>query len=257
MLSKLKPSVPNGTDEIAAARSRVQQIETQRHQLWSAFQRCLEQADELRSARADLLLHGDAVSLIRNTEATEAALQRGQVAYADYAALAAPQAAAEAAVRGAIGRRAPERAHEIATEYATRAARILDHAEASRAEAEAMVLLEDEGQNLYRTHGATIPSLPLAGGAVSLRSTIETVLIEPLQRFANAAAQNRADADLAAAANATWSADRKRAREQFQGDPDAFSVESPAFPDAAVSWTEETSATGRRRLYSEDKQDKA
>jgi hypothetical protein len=217
----------------------------------------LTQADELRSARADLLLHGDAVSLIRNTEATEEALQRGQTFYADYGALAAPQAAAEAAVRGAVGRRAPERAHEIATEYATRAARILDHAEAARAEAEAMVRLEDESQTLYRDHGATIPSLPLTGGAVSLRSTIETALIEPLQRFANAAAQNRAEADLAAAANAKWQKDRARAREQWTGDPDSFSVESPSFPDAAVSWTEETSSEhGRRRLYSEDKQDK-
>ena len=252
MLAKQKPSVPNGTDEITAARSRVQQIETQRHQLWSAFQRCLTQADELRSARADLLLTGDTVSLIRNTEATEAALQRGQVAYADYAALAQPQQAAEAAVRGAIGRRAPERAHEIATAYATHTARILDHAEAARAEAEAMAVLEDESETLYRTHGATIPALPLGGGAVSLRSTLEVQLIEPLQRYANAAAQNRADADLAAHANSKWSADRKRAREQWTGDPDAFSVSSPSLPTAAIAWTEVEDEQGRRRLYPED-----
>ncbi len=244
----------NPTDEIAAARSRVQQIETQRHQLWQAFQRCLEQADALRASRADLLLHGDAVSLIRNTEATEAALLSGQTSYADYAALAGPQLAAEAAVRGAIGRRAPERAHEIATAYATHTARILDHAEAARAEAEAMCRLEDESETLYRLHGATIPALPLGGGAVSLRSTVETLLIEPLQRYANAAAQNRADADLAAHANSKWQADRARAREQWTGDPDAFGIESPSFPDAAVSWTEVTDEHGRRRLYPEDKE---
>jgi len=253
ILSKLKTP----TDEIGAARAKLREIETQRQTQWTEFQNHLARADELKAERGDLLLHGDAVSLIRNTESMEAALLLGQRHFADYTALAPHQQAAEAAVRGAVGRRAPERAHEIATAYATHTARILDHAEAARAEAEAMVLLEDESETLYRDHGATIPSLPLAGGAVSLRSTVETHLIEPLQRFANAAAQNRADADLAAHANSKWSADRKRAREQWTGDPDAFSVESPSFPDAAVSWTEETSATGRRRLYSEDKQDKA
>ena len=245
------------TDEIAAARAKLREIETQRQTQWIEFQSHLARADELKAERGVLLLDGDTADLIQNTENTEAALLLAQRHYADYTALATHQQAAEAAVRGAVGRRAPERAHEIATEYATRATRILDHAEAARAEAEAMVLLEDESETLYRDHGATIPSLPLAGGAVSLRSTVETHLIEPLQRFANAAAQNRADADLAAHANSKWSADRKRAREQWTGDPDAFSVESPSFPDAAVSWTEETSATGRRRLYSEDKQDKA
>ena len=242
------------TDEIAAARAKLREIETQRQTQWIEFQSHLARADELKAERGDLLLHGDAVSLIRNTESMEAALLLGQRHFADYTALAPHQQAAEAAVRGAIGRRAPERAHEIATEYATRAARILDHAEASRAEAEAMCRLEDESQTLYRDHGATIPSLPLAGGAVSLRSTVETHLIEPLQRFANAAAQNRADADLAAHANSKWQADRKRAREQWTGDPDAFSVESPSWPVGQVSFTEETSEHGQRRLYPEDKE---
>ncbi len=247
LLSKTSP-----TDEIAALRSRVQQIETQRHQLWSAFQRCLEQADTLRAARADLLLTGDAVSLIRNSESTEEALQRGQVAYADYAALAGPQLAAESAVRGAVGRRAPDRVRDIADEYAAHVDRIRDLAEAARAEAEAMAVLESESENLYRTHGATVPSLPLAGGAVSLRSTIETHLIEPLQRYADAIATDREQAELAARANKRWAGDRARAREQWTGDPDAFSVESPSWPAGGVAFTEETSEQGRRRLYPED-----
>jgi hypothetical protein len=254
MLAKLKPSVPNGTDEIAAAGSRVQQIETQRHSLWADFQRCLEQADALRASRADLLLDGDAEALLRNDAATDAALLLGQRHWADYAALAGPQMAAEAAVRGAVGRRAPERAHEIATAYATHTARILDHAEAARAEAEAMVLLESESESLYRDHGATVPALPLGGGAVSLRSTVEVHLIEPLQRYTNAAAQNRADADLAAHANSKWAGDRARLREQWSGDPDALGIESPSFPAAGVEWTEVTDEQGRRRLYPEDKE---
>jgi hypothetical protein len=208
----------------------------------------------LRAARADLLLNGDTVSLIRNTEATEAALQRGQVAYADYAALAAPQAAAEAAVRGAVGRRAPDRARDIADAYADHVDRIREHAEAARAEAEAMAVLESESETLYKTHGATVPALPLGGGAVSLRSTLEVNLIEPLARYADAVAQNRADAELAAHANSKWSQDRARAREQWQGSPDAFGIESPSFPDGAVSWTEVTDEHGRRKLYPEDKE---
>jgi hypothetical protein len=244
------------TDEIGAARAKLREIETQRQTQWSEFQRHLARADELKAERADLLLNGDAVSLIRNTEATEAALLLGQRHYADYTALGPHQQAAEAAVRGAIGRRAPDRAHEIATAYATHTARILEHAEAARAECEAMVLLESESETLYRNHGATIPALPLAAGAVSLRSTVETYLIEPLQRYANAAAQNRADADLAAHANSRWQADRALAREQWQGSPDAFGIESPSFPDGTVSWTEVTDEHGRRRLYPEDKQDK-
>ena len=249
LLSNSKP-----TDEIAAARSRVQQIETQRHSLWRAFQACLTQADELRSARADLLLHGDAVSLIRNTEATEAALQRGQTSYADYAALAGPQLAAEAAVRGAVGRRAPDRVRDIADEYAASVDRIREHAEAAREIAESLAVLESESENLYRTHGATIPSLPLAGGAVSLRSTIETYLIEPLTRYTAAVTRDREQAELAAHANSKWAGDRARARAAWEGDPDAFSVESPAFPAGGVAWTEVTDEHGRRRLYSGDKE---
>ncbi len=241
------------TDEIAAARSRVQQIETQRHLLWSAFQRCLEQADELQAARADLLLNGDAVSLIRNTEATEAALLLGQRHYADYAALSAPQMAAESAVRGAIGRRAPTRAHEIADQYAASIARIADHAEAARAEAEAMAVLESEAEGLFRTHGATIPALHLGRGAVTLRSAIETHLLEPLMQHSDAVARNRADAELAAAANAKWAGDRARAREQWTGDQDALGIESPSFPVSGIEWTEVTDEHGRRKLYPEDK----
>jgi hypothetical protein len=255
-VSILAKPKPNPSDDIADARAKLHAIETQRGQLWAAFQRHLSRADELKAARADLLLHGDTVSLIRNSEATEAALLLGQTSYADYAALAQPQLAAESAVRGAIGRRAPDRARDIADEYAARVERVRDHAEAARDHAEALVALESESETLYKTHGATIPSLPLAGGAVSLRSTIEVHLIEPLQRYADAVARNRADADLAAAANKKWQADRKRAKEQWQGDPDAFNVESPSFPDGTVSFTKVHDEHGTRRLYSEDKQDK-
>jgi hypothetical protein len=252
ILAKPKPSP---ADDIADARAKVHEIETQRHQLWQAFQRCLEQADELRAARADLLLHGDAVSLIRNTEATEAALLAGQTSYADYGALAAPQAAAESAVRAAVGRRAPTRAHEIADAYAASIAKIADHAEAARDEAVKMSRLEEESEVLYRTYGATIPALHLGRGAVSLRSTIETYLLEPLMQHSAAVARNRADAELASRANKKWQKDRARAREQFDGDQDAFSVDGPSFPDGNVSWTEEISEQhGRRKLFSENKE---
>jgi hypothetical protein len=249
ILSKLKTP----TDEYAAARARAQQIDTQRQAQWAAFQRCLEQADELRAERADLLLHGDQVSLIRNSESTEEALQRGQVAYADYAALAPAQLAAEAAVRGAIGRRAPDRVRDIADEYAAHVERIRDLAEAARAEADAMGELEAEAETLYKTHGATIPAIALGGGAVSLRSTLEVHLIEPLQRYADAVTRDREQAEFEAHANSKWGLDRVRLRAQWTGDQDAFGVESPAFPDASVSWTEVTDEQGRRRLYTEDK----
>ncbi len=101
MLSKQKTP----TDEITAARSRVQQIETQRQTQWAAFQRHLARADELRAERADLLLNGDTIDLKKNAANTEEALLLAQTNYADYAALAGPQLAAESAVRGAIGRR--------------------------------------------------------------------------------------------------------------------------------------------------------
>jgi hypothetical protein len=179
-------------------------------------------------------------------------LQRGQVAYADYAALANPQLAAEAAVRGAIGRRAPNRVRDIADEYAASVDRIREHAEAARAEAESLAVLESESENLYRQHGATIPALPLGGGAVSLRSTIETHLIEPLQRYADAVSRDREQAELAAHANKRWAGDRARAREQWTGDPDAFGVDGPSFPVGGVTWTEVEDEHGRRRLFPED-----
>ncbi len=105
LLAKLKPP----TDEIGEARAKVREIEARRQQLWAAFQRHLARADELKSARAALLLDGDAEALLRNDEATEAALLLAQRHYADYAALAPQQLTAEAAVRGAEGRRAPTR----------------------------------------------------------------------------------------------------------------------------------------------------
>jgi hypothetical protein len=242
------------TDEIAAARSRVQQIETQRHSLWAVFQAHLARADELQSERADLLLKGDTIDLKRNAANTEEALLLAQTNYADYAALAAPQLAAESAVRGALGRRAPTRAYEIADAYAEHIARIADHAEAARDHAESMARLEEEAETLYRNHGETIRALPLGRGAVSLRSAIETHLLEPLMQHSDAVARNRADAELAAAANSKWQADRARARAAWTGDQDAFGIESPSFPDGTVAWTEVEDEHGRRRLYKENKE---
>jgi hypothetical protein len=255
ILSKFTGTHTEPADEIGAAKAKLREIETKRQAQWSAFQRCLERSDELKAERGELLVSGDRVDLIRNQEATEAVIQLSQQHLEDYNSLSAPQMAAESAVRGAVGRRAPRRAQEIADEYAACIAGIADDAESARAKAERMAGLESETEHLFRTHGQTINALPLAGGAVSLRSTIEVNLIEPLQRYADAVERNRADADLAAHANKRWAEDRARAREQFTGDQDALGIESPSFPVSGIEWTEVTDEHGRRRLYPEDKQD--